>query len=104
MYEIRVYDRNRDIPWVKDEQQTHIHLIAGMPIQTENEQMVEHLRKFNNPAEHRGISIKEISKSRSVRSMTLDELRSLADSMDVEYADSDSRMVIMKKIRGEKNG
>lgn len=105
MYEVRVYRKNRDIPWVHDKRQTHIHLVAGSPLQTDNKEMVDHIRKFDNPTAGRPISIKQIDlKPKSVRSMSLIELRELADSMDVEYAGSDSRMDIMKKIRGEKNG
>jgi hypothetical protein len=101
MFEIRVYGKNRDIPW--PEKMTHIHLTAGSPVQTDDTEMVEHIRKFHNPAEGRGIEIVEIElKSKSVRAMTLSELRDLAGSMDVDYDDSDSRMSIMKKIRGEK--
>lgn len=98
MFEVRVYDKSRDIPW----KGTYIRLVAGMPMQTDDEEMVEHIRKFHNPEQHRAISIKEIVKPKNPSRMTLAELRELADSMDVEYADSDSRSDIMKKIRGEK--
>lgn len=105
MYQVRVYGKNRDIPWTHNKRQSHIHLIAGSPKLIEDEDLVDHLRKFNLPEKGRGIEITEIdAKTKSVRSMSLLELRELADSMDVEYADSDSRMDIMKKIRGEKNG
>ncbi len=98
-YEIRVYDNPRDIPW-KD---THIRLNPGYPVQMDDEEMVEHIRLFHNPAEHRAISIKEIVEQKSVRSMNLPELREHADSMGVEYEDSDSRTDIMKRIKVNKN-
>lgn len=100
MYEISVHGRNRDIPWHHDGQQTHIHLIAGIPRQTDDEEMVDHIRKFHAPEEGRGIGIKEIDvKSKSVRGMTLPELQELADSKDVAYSESDSRMDIMNKLK-----
>jgi len=103
MFEISVFGKNREIPW--PEKMTHILLRAGSPVQTDDEEMVGHIRKFHNPAEGRGISIEEVvMESKSVRQMTLSELRTLADSKDVEYTEDDSRMDIMKKIRGEENG
>ena len=78
MFEICVYGKNRDIPW--PQKKTHIYLIAGSPKRTENEEMVEHLRKFHLPEENRAISIKEVDvKPKSVRGMTLLELRDLAE-------------------------
>ena len=98
MYEVRVYRSNRDIPW----KGSHIHLIVGVPLQTDNKEMVDHFRKYHQPKLGRGIAIKEIeSKLKSVRSMSLDELREFAISKGVEFDDSDSRMEIMKKIRGD---
>lgn len=104
MYEVRVYGRNRDIPWVKDKQQTHIHLIAGSPVQTDDEEMVDHLRKFHLPEEGRGIEIINIKKKKSVRSMSLQELRAEYEAIGGHYVESDSRMDIMKKLRGVNNG
>lgn len=98
-HEIRVYHRNRDIPW-KD---THIRLVPGQPVTIDDEEMVDHIRKFHNPVEHRAISIREILEPKSVRSMNLVELREHADSIDVEYADSDSRNDIMKRMKVKKN-
>ena len=97
MFEVRVYDRSRDIPW----KGTHIHLVPGSAKQIDDEEMVDHIRKFHNPAEHRAISIKEIVKPKNPSRMPLAELRDLADSTDVEYSDDDSRSDIMKKLRGE---
>lgn len=98
MYKIRVYRKNRKIPW--PEKKTHILLIAGRAIQTDDEEMVDHIRKFHVPEEGRGISIEEIEvKSKSVRGMTLPELQELADSKDVVYSESDSRMDIMKSLK-----
>jgi hypothetical protein len=100
MYEIRVYGKNRDIPWFKDNEQTHIHLIAGAPRRTDDEDMVEHLRKFHQPQEGRGIEITEVGvQPKSVRSMNAEELRMFADSKGVEYSETDSRMDIMKKLK-----
>lgn len=100
MYEIRVHGRNRDIPWTNGNEQTHIHLIAGAPRRIDDEEMVEHLRKFHQPQEGRGIEIVEVDlKPKSVRSMKAEELRAFADSKGVEYSESDSRMAIMKKLR-----
>ena len=100
MFEIHVYGRNREIPW--PEKTTHIMLYAGSPMQTDDTEMVDHIRKFHLPEEGRGISIEAVEmESKSVRGMTLDELRTLADSKGAEYSESDSRMDIMKKIRGE---
>lgn len=98
MYEVRVYDKARDIRW-KD---THIHLVPGHPKRIDDEEMVNHIRKFHNPEEHRAISIKEIPELKSVRSMNLSELRERADSMGVDYIDSDSRSEIMRKIKVKK--
>ena len=98
-YEIRVYDKARDIPWKGD----HIHLVPGHPKLIDNEEMVDHIRKFHNPEEHRAISIKEIVEQKSVRSMKLPELREYADSIGAEYQDSDSRSDIMKRIKVKKN-
>ncbi len=96
---IRVYDKARDIPWKGD----HIHLVPGHAKRIEDEELVDHIRKFHNPAEHRAISIKEILEPKSVRSMTLTELREHADSIGVEYIDLDSRNDIMKRIKVTKN-
>lgn len=100
MTEIRVYGKNREIPW--PEKMTHILLIAGSPIQTDDKEMVDHIRKFHLPEEGRGISIEEVvMKSKSVREMTLEELKALADSKGVEYSEDDSRMDIMNKLKEE---
>lgn len=100
MYEIRVYGRNREIPW--PEKMTHIMLYAGSPTQTDDVEMVDHIRKFHLPEEGRGISIEEVDvKSANPSRMTLVRLRALADSTGVEYSEDDSRSDIMKKIRGE---
>lgn len=96
---IRVYDKARDIPWKGD----HIHLVPGHPIETDDQEMVDHFRKFHNPAEHRAISIKEVLEPKSVRSMNLAELREHAGSVGVEYEDSDSRNDIMKRIKVNKD-
>lgn len=104
MYEVRVYNRNRDIPCVINEQQTHIHLVAGSPKLIDDEELIDHLRKFHNPSEGRGIEIVEVDlkeKQKSVRSMSLDELRTFAISKGVDFDDSDSRMEIMKRLRGD---
>ena len=97
---VTVYGKNRDIPWVQDEQVTHIRLIAGNPHEIEDGDLIEHLRKFDRPQEGRGIQIVEKpAKSKNPSRMKLEELRELADS-----SDDDSRSDIMKKIRGEDNG
>ncbi len=98
-YAIRVYDKARDIPWKGD----HIHLVPGHAKRIEDEELVEHIRKFHNPEQHRAISIREIIEQKSVRSMNLAELRDHADSIGVEYIDSDSRNSIMKRIKVKKN-
>ena len=98
-HKVSVYDKARDIPWKGD----HIHLVPGHPMVIDNEELVDHIRKFHNPAEHRAISIKEILEEKSVRSMTLPELREHADSIGVEHEDSDSRNDIMKRIKVKKN-
>lgn len=99
MYEVCVRGKNRHIPW----NGTHIHLYAGSPIRTDDKELIDHLRKYHNPAEGRGIAIKEVeSEKKSVRSMSLDELREFAILKSVDFDDSDSRMEIMKKLRGDK--
>lgn len=94
-HEIRVYDKARDIPWKGD----HIHLVPGHAKRIDNDELVDHIRKFHNPEQHRAISIKKILEQKSVRSMNLAELRIHADDIDVEYTDSDSRSDIMKRIK-----
>lgn len=96
MFEIHVYGRNREIPW----KNSHIMLYAGRPVRTDDQEMVDHIRNFHNPAEGRGISIKEVEKKQTNPSrMKLQELRELAESKGVEYSEDDSRVDIMNKLK-----
>lgn len=100
MYEIRVYDNHRDIPW----KGSHIHLTPGMPLPIDDAELADHIRKFSNPEQHRGISVKEVeAKTKNPSRMTLDELRGLADSVGAEYEDSDTRSELMKRIKVTNN-
>lgn len=98
MYEINVYQKQRRIPW----RDTYILLTPGKSVQVDDEEVVEHLRKFHDPQNGNGISIKEIQKPKSVKAMNLQELREFAAEKGVDFDDSDSRQELMKKLRGEK--
>lgn len=103
MFEISVYGQNRQIPFPK--RQTHIMLYAGRPVKTDDEELVEHVRKFHAPEQGRGISVKEIdTKPVSIKSLDMAGMKALADSVGVEYTDDDSRNAIMKRIKVIQNG
>lgn len=104
MYEIRVYGKNRVIPWPQPDGMTHIHLMTGAPKITDDAEMVEHIRKFHLPEYGRGIEITELDETPSIKSLDMEGMKALADSVGVEYTDDDSRNAIMKRIKVIQNG
>ena len=99
MYSVRAHGRHREIPY-KD---TYILLIPGRTIYEEDEEVIEHLRMYNVPEDGRGIEIiklpDEKEKKKSVRSMSLTELRDHATSEGVDWEETDARNDIMRKLR-----
>lgn len=103
-YSIQVHGKNRDIPWPQPDGMTHIHLMTGAPKITDDEKMVEHIRKFHAPEYGRGIEILEIADAKPIKSLDMAGMKALADSLGVEYTDGDSRNAIMKRIKVVQNG
>lgn len=89
MYRISVFGSRRTIPSGNG----FIHLDPRRPLETDDESLTEYLRHFPR------IQIEKIEPLKSVRSMTLEDLRGFARSKGVGFDHDDSRTDIMKKLR-----
>lgn len=104
MYEVRVYGKQRRIPW-KD---TYILLVPGTVRREVDEEIVDHLRKFHQPQQGRGIEITEVKEERSLKTaekkslekMNKKKLQAEATASGVDFSESDTRRELIQKIRG----
>lgn len=101
MYEVRVYGKQRRIPW-KD---TYILLVPGTVRREVDEEIVDHLRKFHQPQQGRGIEITEVKEEKtagkkSLEKMNKKKLQAEATASGVDFSESDTRRELIQKIRG----
>ncbi len=101
MYEVRVYGKHRRIPW-KD---TYILLVPGTVRREVDEEIVDHLRKFHQPQQGRGIEITEVKEEKtagkkSLEKMNKKKLQAEATASGVDFSESDTRRELIQKIRG----
>ncbi len=101
MYEVRVYGKQRRIPW-KD---TYILLVPGTVRREVDEEIVEYLRKFHQPQQGRGIEITEVkdektAEKKSLEKMNKKKLQAEATASGVDFSESDTRRELIQKIRG----
>lgn len=96
-WKIRVYGRRREIPW----KGTYLLLIPGQTRIEEDEEIVNHLRKFHDPQLGNGIHIEELADKKKIRSMKREELIDHAIAAGVNVDPDNTRQEIMKKLNAK---